>query len=214
MNKKRKIITWIITSLLWILFLLAPIVYYAKQVHFPVIAPGIVLKIIITVLLLLPIIFAIAAKITKKEKIVRTVFIVCTILNLASIYVFTFGFKTDVPFFYPIISYTDSAENYLIMDTDIYVYEDIFSSVFPKNIPDKAMDVKYKYYCEKSSNTVQIVAEWILPDEDYVIEKNRLAVGNNTSVRDLSSFAYKLMVEFDDEHNAVFYVYEQGDLVK
>jgi len=212
MNKKRKINIWIITSFLWVLFLFAPIVYYAKQVRFPVVAPGIVSKIVITVLLLLPIIFAVAAKITKKEKIIRTVFIVCTILNLVSIYVFTFGFKTDVPFFYPIVSYTDSAKDYLVLDTNIYAEEDV-SSVFPKKIPEEAIEVKYNYYCEKSSNTVQIIAEWILPNEDYIIEKNRLAVSNNTSY-DVSSFAYNLKVEFDDKDNKVCYIYEQGDVVK
>lgn len=88
----RKKIVWLIISLLWIVFLLAPVVYYAKQMKFPVIAPGIPLKIIMAFLLLLPVIFAIIAVLTQKEKLVRIIFIVCTVLNFASIFVFTIGF--------------------------------------------------------------------------------------------------------------------------
>lgn len=209
----KKTIVWLITTFLWVFFLLAPIIYYATKVRFPVIAPGIPSKIILILLLLLPAIFALIAKFTQREKIIRIVFIVCTALNLVSVYVFTFGFTADVPFFYPVISYTDSAQDYLVLDTNLYAEDDIFA-VFPENIPDEARNINYKYYCELSSNTVQIVAQWSLPNEEYSIEKNRLAIGyDDTLIHDYSSFAYNLVVEFDDQDNAVCYIYEQGDFV-
>lgn len=209
----RKITIWLIITFLWFVFLLSPIIHYATQVRFPVIAPEKSSKFILILLFLLPAIFAFIAKFTKKEKITRIVFIVCTVLNLASIYVLTLGFTADVPFFYPVISYTDSAQDYLVLDTNLYT-DDVFS-VFPETIPSEAKDVKYKYYCELSSNTVQLFAEWILPNKEYILEKNRLAVGyNDTSMYDYSSFVYNLVVEFDDQNNTVCYMYEQGDFVK
>lgn len=207
----KKITIWLIASFLWIIFLLAPLVYYFSQVNFPII--NVPSMIIIILLLLLPVMFIAIAKITKKEKFFQIILIVCTILNFASICVSTFGFTTNVPYFYPIISYTESEENYLILDTNLYA-DDVFR-VFPQRVPNEAENVYYKYYCDISSNTVQIIAEWTLPGDKYDSEKNRFNIGHSSvAVYDCSSFAYNLVVEFKDQENTVRYVYEQGDIVK
>lgn len=208
----KKKIVWVIISLLWVIMILTPIVYYASKLKFPVICPGIVSKIITAILILLPVIFIVIAKVSKKENVVLSVFIICTVLNLVSIWVFTFGFTADVSFFYPVVSYTDSKENYLVIDENVLYAEDKVFAVFPDSIPNEAEDIDYEYYCEMSSNTVQIIARWTLPNEEYQLEKSRMSVGyKETSVYDYSSFAYNLTVEFDDTSNSVIYKCEQGD---
>ncbi len=202
MKNKNKFF-WCITSVLWVVLIIAPILYYAQQMKFPVIAGGIVLKIVMLVLILLPVIFILISKLTGKEKVLVVIFSICTVLNFISVFIFTFGFALDAPFFYPVVSYTDSVSDYMILDENVlYIDHDVLSAIFPESVPEKATDITYEYYCDMPSSTVKIYAKWTLPDEEYFLEKRRL-------IDDYGSLIYNLKVEFNDQEKSVYYIYEQ-----
>ena len=201
-----------IYSFLWVALILVPIFYYAQKMKFPVICPGIITKIITVIVLLFPFIFFLIARITKKEKIFSIIFLALFLFNLLFTCIFTFGFAHNTPFFYPIISYTDSIDDYLVIDDDVlYVNTDDLFNVFPEKVPNEATSRNYEYYCDIPSNTVKIFAKWVLPENEYWTEKSRLISNyNENSFFDYGSLIYTLVVEFNDKEKSICYIYEQG----
>lgn len=203
---------WIITSFMWVFFLLLPYVFYASKIQHPKLAGGFIVKIILIVMITLPAFIKLIGNRFNKNKLVLKFFIGCIVLRFLSVLAFTFAFTVKDPFFYPIVSYTDSIKDYLVLDDNIvYVSYDELYYVFPEKIPREAQNVIYRYYCDTSSNTMEINAEWGLPEEDYYIEKVRINGSKYGSVYTYgNSFAYRLAVEFDDEKKSIRYVFEQG----
>ncbi len=210
--KNKKNFFWCIASFLWVALIIAPIIYYARQMKFPVIAGGIVLKIIMLILILLPVIFILISKLTGKEKVLVVIFSVCIVLNFISVFIFNFGFTLDTPFFYPVVSYTDSVSDYMILDENVlYIDQSVLSTIFPESVPENATDITYEYYCDTPSNTVKIYAKWTLPKEEYFIEKRRLINDYEVnSIYEYSSLIYNFKVEFNDQEKTVHYIYEQA----
>lgn len=89
----------------------------------------------------------------------------------------------------PIYSETDDPENYLSMGTYAKIYGDDIYKLFPANIPRSAIaedsswyppdtfldTTKYYYYFQKVVDpSFQIYAEWILPEDEFTEELNRI----------------------------------------
>ena len=89
----------------------------------------------------------------------------------------------------PVYSETDNPENYLIMGTYVKMYGDTIYKLFPANIPrsavaedsrwyppDKFPDTtKYYYYFQDVIDpSFHIYAEWILPEDKFAEELNRI----------------------------------------
>lgn len=89
----------------------------------------------------------------------------------------------------PVYSETDDPENYLSMGTYVKMYGDEIHKLFPANIPRSAIaedsswyppdefpdTTKYYYYFQKVIDpSFQIYAEWILPEEEFTEELNRI----------------------------------------
>ena len=89
----------------------------------------------------------------------------------------------------PVYSETDNPENYLILGTHPQMYGNDIYKLFPANIPrsavaedslwyppDKFLDTtKYYYYFQDVIDpSFQIYAEWILPEEEFTEELNRI----------------------------------------
>ena len=89
----------------------------------------------------------------------------------------------------PIYSETDNPENYLRMGRYVKMYGNDIYKLFPANIPrsaiaegskwyppDKFLDTtKYYYYYQDAVDpSFQIYAEWVLPDNEFAEEINRI----------------------------------------
>ena len=89
----------------------------------------------------------------------------------------------------PVYSETDNPENYLTMGNYVKMYGDDIHKLFPANIPrnaiaedsswyppDKFLDTTkyYYYYQEVVDPSFQIYAEWVLPEEEFAEELNRI----------------------------------------
>ncbi len=89
----------------------------------------------------------------------------------------------------PVYSETDNPENYLTMGNHVKMYGDDIYKLFPVNIPrsavaedsrwyppDKFLDTThyYYYYQEVVDPSFQIYAEWILPEDEFAEERNRI----------------------------------------
>ena len=89
----------------------------------------------------------------------------------------------------PVYSETDDPENYLSMDTYAKMYGDDIYKLFPANIPrsaiaegsqwyppDKFLDTtKYYYYFQEVVDpSFHIYAEWVLPENEFSEELNRI----------------------------------------
>ena len=89
----------------------------------------------------------------------------------------------------PVYSETDNPEDYLTMGTYAKMYGDDIYKLFPANIPrsavaenstwyppDKFLDTtKYYYYFQEVIDpSFHIYAEWILPEEEFTEELNRI----------------------------------------
>ncbi len=89
----------------------------------------------------------------------------------------------------PVYSETDNPENYLTMGTYVQRYSDDLYKLFPSRIPrsalaeesqlyhpDKFLDTtKYYYYFQEVVDpSFQIYAEWILPENEFAEELNRI----------------------------------------
>lgn len=217
MNKK---IAWVISSVCWIILITVPLIYYANQMCFPVIAYGKVSKIVLLIAILLPLIFFIVSRLVRQEKAVFFLFCICIVLNLLSTFSLTLFFTADEPLFYPVASYTEEPQNYLIIDENLQLYtdeDDYIFTVFPKAIPEGAENIKYFYYCETASDSLRINAKWSLTVDEFAREKERILdaylSNENNSTFNFGSEHFDLIVEFDEQNNLVSYSYEQGDFV-
>ena len=89
----------------------------------------------------------------------------------------------------PVYSETDNPENYLTMGTYAKMHGDNIYKLFPANIPrsavaedsmwyppDKFLDTTkyYYYYQEVIDPSFQIYAEWVLPENEFAEELNRI----------------------------------------
>lgn len=89
----------------------------------------------------------------------------------------------------PVYSETDNPENYLTMGTYAKMYGDDIYKLFPANIPrsavaedsrwyppDKFLDTtKYYYYFQEAVDpSFHLYAEWVLPEEEFIEELNRI----------------------------------------
>ena len=89
----------------------------------------------------------------------------------------------------PVYSETNNPENYLIMGTYAKAYGDDIYKLFPANIPrsavaegsmwyppDEFLDTTkyYYYYQEVVDPSFQIYAEWVLPENEFAEELNRI----------------------------------------
>ena len=89
----------------------------------------------------------------------------------------------------PVYSETDDPENYLIMGNYVKMYGDDIHKLFPATIPKSAIaedsnwyppdkfleTTKYYYYFQEVIDpSFQIYAEWILPEDEFAEELNRI----------------------------------------
>lgn len=210
-------ILWIIISLLWFISIAIPLFFYATQLEFPVIAHNNISRAVFAFELLLPLICFIIAKLSDRDKIMKCILSICTVLSFLSIFVFTLVFTIDEPLFYPLASYTDSPQNYLVLDENLALYEDgettSLFDIFPSKIPREAQNVRYEYYCNTVSDVVKINADWNLPATEYDYEKKRISeicsYHEETGRFDCSTRDFYLSVEFDDQNCSVSYEYKQ-----
>ena len=212
---------WIMSSVFWIALIVAPLLYYADMLNFPVVAYRAVHKIVLVVLIFFPLVLFIISKLTKREKTVLIVFGVCIILNLLSFFTLTLFFTADEPFFYPVVSYTKSPDNYLILDKNLELKteeDDYIFTVFPKEIPKDATDIEYVYYCDTAADVLRISAKWCVSNEEYEKEKERMSTqciyNKYGNFFNFSENDFVLYIAFDDESKCVVCKYEQGsDLI-
>lgn len=146
----------------------------------------------------------------KKRKKIKTGMSGVLILIL-----FPVAIYSSLPYFLGIgscYSLTYDVEDYLVLDTWVQDdYGEEIDTVFPDEIPQSALesadrnfDVGYpfttKYYYKHTfvlDPDFDIVAEWILPEEEYENEKNRL---NGKEICSLNKGDWTLLV-FKCEHN-------------
>ena len=217
MKSMKNRIIWLIISLFWFISIAIPLFFYAAQLEFPVISHNSISRTVLAFELLLPLICFIIAKLFDKDKIMKYILSICTVLSFISIFVFTLGFAIDEPLFYPLASYTDSPQNYLVLDENLALCEDdetvpLFD-IFPSEIPHEAQNIKYQYYCNTMGDAAEINAEWNLSATEYYNEKKRISEICSYSAEsgkyDCSTGDFSLSVEFDDQNCLINYEYKQ-----
>ena len=129
----------------------------------------------------------------------------------------------------PVYSETDDPEDYLVMGTYAKMYGDDIHKLFPANIPrsaiaegsqwyppDKFLDTTkyYYYYQEVIDPSFQIYAEWVLPENEFAEELNRVRNyypdGANQQVQwgDWVCLSFTDdSLDFDEAKDLVYYYY-------
>ena len=106
----------------------------------------------------------------------------------------------------PIASMTTDTANYLILDSSVEEFRPVYEAFFPANIPKYATDINYSYSCKKAffSEDVTISASWILPTDEYFLEKNQL-LDNHYIEKDGNDWSVVLKgVRYPDKANLNF----------
>lgn len=215
---KNKRLLWIALYLLWVIVLGIPLLYYSGKVSFPVVATELHQKIMYAVLLLLPLILYAVTKAVKREKTGLIIFAICSTVYFTSFLALVIFLVPDEPLFYPVYSYTESPENYLVLDEELWLYaeDNLIYEVFPEEIPANAEDVSYSYLCDTVKDAVIISASWKTSSQNYEKEKERMTeqysyrkFGNLFNLSDLPDYHYFLYVAFDDEEERIICRYEQ-----
>ena len=215
---KNKRLLWIALYLLWVIVLGIPLLYYSGKVSFPVVATELHQKIMYAVLLLLPLILYAVAKAVKREKTGLIIFAICSTVYFTSFLALVIFLVPDEPLFYPVYSYTESPENYLVLDEELWLYaeDNLIYEVFPEEIPANAEDVSYSYLCDTVKDAVIISASWKTSSQNYEKEKERMTeqysywkFGNLFNLGDIHDCHYFLYVAFDDEEERIICRYEQ-----
>ena len=198
----------------WMGLIVTPIVLVSKSFVLPAISFSVP---VIVLLYLFPVIIFFVAKFTKKEKTFSCFLLLCNVICLVYISLSVFLVDYDMKWLYPLGSKTTSTENYLTIDKeDLYaVEEDKLFSVFPEEIPDNASDVRYEY---SYYTDMYILAQWVLPKEDFNTEKRRVAemfTYGATPEIDQEKYLFentganKFYVEFDEQTYSVKYEFYQ-----
>lgn len=223
MNKKRKIITWIIICSLWNLSVITIHIIMRSQLKFPTLNFeffGWLIPVFMTV----PfhgLFFGILSVYRKRfmkgfAKVYTTVGILCYIFFVAFV---TLGFSQWEPGLYPLVSETDDVSHYLILDYETE-YEKIYK-VLPERVPENAQNIRYEYHYAPIELDYTVDAQWRLPENDFEEEKERVSAkahnctdnGNKTVYSffwsgqyDRSPGAlYNIEIEFDDGTRTVSY---------
>ncbi|MDR1770763.1 MAG: zf-HC2 domain-containing protein [Hungatella sp.] len=80
----------------------------------------------------------------------------------------------------PLESQTNKIKKYLDVDRDIVKYEAVYNSFFPAEIPKAAENLEYHYkkYSNLINTNVQIQFSMVLPEMEYLTEKDRVLENN------------------------------------
>jgi hypothetical protein len=80
----------------------------------------------------------------------------------------------------PLESQTNKIKKYLDVDRDIIKYEAVYNSFFPAEIPKAAENLEYHYkkYSNLINTNVQIQFSMVLPEMEYLTEKDRVLENN------------------------------------
>lgn len=154
----------------------------------------------------------------KYQKIKRLFKISLTIILIFSIIASGFYSLIVTPFL-EIISTTDNISDYLKTD----VSNNIYSRIFPSEIPEKSINQTY-YYAYKDNGPfhedIYIIAKWDLPENEYITEKERILsqypdgifrINSESQMTDyfISYSDYlTLIFSFSDTDKTVQYIYE------
>lgn len=223
MNKKRKIITWIIICSLWNLSVITIHIIMRSQLNFPTLdfdSYGWLIPVFMTVPfhgLFFGILSVYRRRFMKAFAVVyNTVGILCYIFFVAFV---TLGFSLWKPVLYPLVSETDDVSHYLILDYETE-YEKIYK-VLPERVPENAQNIQYEYHYAPTELDYTVDARWTLPGNDFEKEKERVSANaqerideDNKTVctffwcgqYDRSPGAlYNIEIEFDNETGTVSY---------
>ncbi len=143
----------------------------------------------------------------------------------------------------PVYSETDNPENYMIVGTYVQAYGNSVRKLFPATIPKSAVadganwyppdkfpeTTKYYYYYQRVIDpSFDIYAEWVLTEEEYIFEKQRIdnyypegpcyktqwgdwtclsfTSDDLSKANNLLSHYYYLLFAYNDETNTVRYI--------
>ncbi len=207
MNKKRKIIAWIIICSLWNFAVITIHIIMRSQLKFPTLNFeffGWLIPVFMTVPfhgMFFGIISVYRKRFMKIFAIAyTTVGIICYISFVAAV---TLGFSQWEPALYPLISETDNISFYLVLDNETE-YEAIFK-MFPSDIPASANNIQYKYRYEPIELDYEVNAQWLLSQTDYDSEKMRVKQNADECEQVSGKTLYKLWWQGEAEHSPGVY---------
>lgn len=205
-------------SIVWLLFVTIPIIITAINLKFPALDYQRYGHIIIPIFLILPLVSVVYSLVTCKlgntHRVGDILVISGFVIEMICTLVCTYGFRYYNNDFYPLVSTTTDSSNYLeiesrFKETD-YKY---IEAVFPKEIPEDATDVKYYYRC-MAFGIYDIKAQWKLPYEKYVVERERIIARNSQNEKADNDYEYNFIFDndsffakerFDDSKYVVYY---------
>lgn len=226
MNKKRKIIAWIIVCSIWNVLVITMHIIMRSSLEFPTLnfeRGGWLIPIFMTVpfhALFFGIISVYRKRLMKVFAVIYTaVGMLCYLVFISIVLYINFAFEAREPLLYPLISETDNPAHYLVFDNETE-YEKICEAL-PMEIPEAAQNVTYKYRYIPEGMDYTVDAQWALPGNDFEKEKERVSTNAQECIEednktvctffwcgqyDRSPGAlYNIEIEFDNETGTVSY---------
>lgn len=140
---------------------------------------------------------------SEKRKLFKWLSVGFTAVGVLNALVFltftTWFFHAPVTTFYPMISYTEDADDYLKVEKDIgKQHGDYLERFFPEEIPREATDIRYEYYRRIDELEFRVVLEYTLPEADFIRLKQQTERDEYAMLREEDgSMFYEYFYEVD-----------------
>lgn len=229
MSKKKKIISWLIVFFIWNSAVVGFHIFMRSQLEFPTLNFESLgwFAWSIPIFMTVPfygLFFGILSVYRKKlMKAFAVLFTVVGIFAFLGFVVISTNLLTDwTPGIYPLMSETENASDYLVLDGNFKDNYDNIIEVMPEKIPQEAENVRYEYiYDPCMSGNMEVYFE--LPENEYETFKSEVmekqAVSEETesdnsayfawNVTEIPAFFTWMRVDFDDSKNSVYCVAHQ-----
>lgn len=173
MSKKKKIISWLIVFFIWNSAVVGFHIFMRSQLEFPTLNFESLgwFAWSIPIFMTVPfygLFFGILSVYRKKlMKAFAVLFTVVGILAYLGFVVISTNFLTDwTPGIYPLMSETENASDYLVLDGTLKDEYDQIVKILPETIPEEAKNVKYKYTNNPLEGS-RIELYFELPEDKY-----------------------------------------------
>lgn len=112
---------------------------------------------------------------TKLRVFTSVLLIVGIVVSFCYTLATTFFFNFMEPGIYPLYSETTNPDDYLVLDGEFEGNYETLTELMPREIPEEAENVKYKYYYN-STLSGRFEVSWSLPEKEYEqLKKQTLA---------------------------------------
>ena len=165
---KRKIN--ITLSVIWVVLVYGLFFFMRSQLKFPTLDLynyGWLVPVFMTVSFWGLVFSLVSTEKRKKLRVFTSVFLIMGLLiSFCYALVTTYFFNSIEPGIYPLYSETTNPDDYLVLDGKFEENYETLTKLMPKDIPEKAEDVTYKYYYN-SIRSGRFEASWSLPETEY-----------------------------------------------